>query len=197
MQVSHLFHDQLATIKLDQILIELPTPLPEFNRIDMDQTMFSISLIQIRKVSAAISEDSRKMEPRILVDRYRIKLARFYHDLPTHLQFGKNRNNQILPPNSSIWNRRNYFCILLDYCLCWITLYKTLLPSAKSEKILTACETEAILHTSQASIAIIQLFQNWFQSSIQSDDGFDCFFRPYLYHFMSAKHIFTVSIIIT
>ncbi|KAI8091689.1 hypothetical protein BDF21DRAFT_490397 [Thamnidium elegans] len=192
--VSHLFHDQLATIKLDQILIELPTPLPEFNRVEMDQTMFAISLIQVRKLSAAISEGSRKMEPRGLVDRFRVKLSRFYHDLPTHLQFGKNRNNQILPPNTSIWSRRNYFCILLDYCLCWITLYRSLLPSAKVERSLTASETEAILHTSQASIAIIQLFQNWFQSSVQSDEGFDCFFRPYLYHFMSAKHVFSANI---
>lgn len=193
-KVSQLFHDQLSTIKLDQILIDLPTPLPEFNRIEMDQTVFAISVIQIRKLAASISEESRKLEPQALVDRFKDKLARFYYNLPTHLQFCQ--KNQILPPDMSIWSRRNYFCILLDYCQCWITLYRSRLPSAnlQGERQLTPSEHEAVLHTSQAAIAIIQLFQTWFQSSIQSSEGFDCFFRPYLYHFMSAKNVLNVSI---
>jgi hypothetical protein len=193
-KVSHLFHDQLSTIKLNQISIELPTPLPEFNRIELDQTNFAVNLIKIRKIAASISEESRRMKPRALVDRFREKLMRYYHRLPSHLKFGK--MNQIeFPPDTSIWGRRNYFCILLDYCQCWISLYRALLPSAQhqGEKSLTKNETEAILHTSQAAVAIVQLFQNWFRCSVQSVDGFDCFFRPYLYHFMSAKNIFTVK----
>jgi hypothetical protein len=196
-KVTHLFHDQLSTIKLNQISIELPTPLPEFNRIELDQTTFAVSLIQIRKLAGSISEESCKMKPRALVDRFRKELTEYYHTLPSHLQFGK--MNQIeFPPDTSIWGRRNYFCILLDYCQCWISLYRPLLPSAnhQGEKPLTKNENEAILHTSQAAVAILQLFQNWFHTSIQSEDGFDCFFRPYLYHFMSAKNIFTVSILI-
>jgi hypothetical protein len=197
--VTQLFHDQLSTIKLDQIKIELPTPLPEFNRIEMDQTMFSISLIQIRKIAGSISEEfpsasssSNTTELRKLVDGFRVKLWQFYHNLPSHLQFGS--RNAILPPDISIWSRRNYFCILLDYCQCWITLYRALLPPAGKVEELTKDEQEAILHTSQAAVAISQLFQNWFQSSVQSDEGgFDCFFRPYLYHFMSAKNVFAVS----
>lgn len=189
-----MFHDQLSTIKLDQISTELPTPLPEFDQIEMDQTIFAISVIQIRKLAASITEESSKIEPRALVDKFRLKLWRFYHCLPNILQFGKCGINRDLRPDISVWSRRNYFCILLDYCQCWITLYRALLPSATTiHGALTPNETEAILHTSQASVAIIQLFQNWFQSSIQSDEGFDCFFRPYLYHFMSAKHVFSVS----
>jgi hypothetical protein len=159
----------------------------------MDQAVFAISLIQVRKLAASISEESRKLEPQALIDQFKTTLGKFYHNLPNHLQF--NQRNQILPPDMSIWGRRNYFCILLDYCQCWITLYRAWLPPAnlQGERQLTASENEAILHTSQAAIAIIQLFQNWFQVSIQSEDGFDCFFRPYLYHFMSAKHVLSVS----
>lgn len=159
--------------------------------------MFSINLIQIRKIAGSISEESRKIaQPRQLVDRFRMELARYYHNLPSHLQFNMQRN-AILPLDISIWSRRNYFCILLDYCQCWITLYRGLLPTSTSAvegRELTSDEQEAILHTSQAAVAIIQLFQYWFQSSIQSDEGFDCFFRPYLYHFMSAKNVFSVSL---
>ncbi|CAO3650457.1 unnamed protein product [Mucor hiemalis] len=194
--VSHLFHDQLSTIKLDQISIDLPIALPEFNRIEMDQAVFATNLIQVRKLAGSISEESRRMKPQALVHHFKQKLWRFYNDLPTHLQFGDNQKNQILPPNLSIWSRRNYFCILLDYCQCWITVYRALLPSPsfQGERQLTQNENEAILHTSQAAVAIIQLFQNWFQSSIQSGEGFDCFFRPYLYHFMSAKHILSANV---
>lgn len=188
-----MFHDQLSTIKLDQISVELPMLLPEFDQTEKDQTVFAINLIQIRKLAASITEKSGKIEPRAIVNKFRKKLWRFYHGLPNVLQFGKCGINRDMRPDMSVWSRRNYFCILLDYCLCWITLYRPLLPSATTQRALTANETEAILHTSQASVAIIQLFQNWFQSSIQSDEGFDCFFRPYLYHFMSAKHVFSVS----
>lgn len=192
--VSHLFNDQLATIKLNQISIELPTPLPDFNTVEMDQTTFAISIIQIRKLAGSISEESRKMRPRALVDHFRERLLQFYHALPKHLQFGK-KNPTAFPPDASIWLRRTYFCILLDYCQCWITMYRALLPSAnhQGEQPLTPNENEAILHTSQAAVAILQLFQNWFKTSSESEEKFDCFFRPYLYHFMSAKHIFSVS----
>lgn len=192
--VSHLFNDQLSTIKLNQISIELPTPLPDFNSIELDQTTFAISIIQIRKLAGSISEESRRMRPRALVDHFRERLLQFYHALPKHLQFG-NKNPTSFPPDTSIWLRRNYFCILLDYCQCWITMYRALLPSAnhQGEKPLTPDENEAILHTSQAAVAILQLFQNWFKTSSESEEKFDCFFRPYLYHFMSAKHIFSVS----
>lgn len=192
--VSHLFHDQLSTIKLNQISVELPTLLPEFNAIEMDQTTFCISVIQIRKLAGSISEESRRMGPRALVDHFSGKLLQFYHSLPKHLQFGK-KNQTSFPPNTSIWGRRNYFCVLLDYCQCWITMYRALLPSAshQGEKALTPDENEAILHTSQAAVAILQLFQNWFKTSSEAEEKFDCFFRPYLYHFMSAKHIFSVS----
>lgn len=189
-----MFHDQLSTIKLNQISIDLPTPLPDFTRIELDQTTFAVSLIQIRKIAASISEESRTMKPRALVDRFREKLIRYYRSLLTHLQFS--RLNLIeFPPDTSIWGRRTYFCILLDYCQCWISLYRALLPSAnhQGENPLTKNENEAILHTSQAALAILQLFQNWFRCSVQSEDGFDCFFRPYLYHFMSAKNIFSVK----
>ncbi|KAK4512071.1 uncharacterized protein ATC70_013314 [Mucor velutinosus] len=193
--VSHLFNDQLSTIKLNQISIELPTPLPDFNTIEMDQTTFAISIIQIRKLAGSISEESRKMRPRALVNHFRKKLLQYYHALPKHLQFGK-KNPTSFPPGASIWLRRNYFCILLDYCQCWITMYRALLPSAnhQGEQPLTPDENEAILHTSQAAVAIVQLFQNWFKTSSESEEKFDCFFRPYLYHFMSAKHIFSSNV---
>lgn len=156
----------------------------------MDQTTFAISLIQIRKLAGSISEKSRKLEPQALVHRYKEILWRFYHALPHHLRFGKQTQF------SSIWTRRSYFCILLDYCLCWITIYRALLPPAHlvGERPLSPQEQEAVLHTSQAAVALVQLFQSWFDASLQSGEGFDCFFRPYLYHFMSAKHIFTASI---
>lgn len=193
--VSHLFNDQLSTIKLSQIAIELPTPLPDFNTIEMDQTTFAISIIQIRKLAGSISEESRKMRPRALVDHFRERLLQFYQALPKHLQFGK-KNPTAFPPNASIWLRRTYFCILLDYCQCWITMYRALLPSANHQggQPLTPNENEAILHTSQAAVAILQLFQNWFKTSSESEEKFDCFFRPYLYHFMSAKHIFSSNV---
>ncbi|KAL9546273.1 hypothetical protein MBANPS3_006746 [Mucor bainieri] len=193
--VSHLFNDQLATIKLSQIAIELPTPLPDFNTVEMDQTTFAISIIQIRKLAGAISEESRKMRPRALVDHFRQRLLQFYHALPKHLQFA-NKSPAAFPPDATIWLRRTYFCILLDYCQCWITMYRALLPSAnhQGEQPLTPNENEAILHTSQAAVAILQLFQNWFKTSSESEEKFDCFFRPYLYHFMSAKHIFSSNV---
>ncbi|KAI9483230.1 MAG: hypothetical protein EXX96DRAFT_134681 [Benjaminiella poitrasii] len=192
--VSHLFHDQLSTIKLDDISIELPTPLPEFNQIEMDQTIFAISIIQIRKLAASISEKSRELEPRALVNKFRERLRRYYHTLSRQLQFGKDGDQEGF--SHSLWARRNYFCTLLDYCQCWITMYRALLPSAhhQGDRLLTGDETEAILHTSQAAAAIVQLFQNWFKASLQSGEGFDCFFRPYLYHFMSAKHIFSSNV---
>ncbi|CEP09808.1 hypothetical protein [Parasitella parasitica] len=196
--VSHLFHDQLSTIKLSQIAIELPTPLPEFNAVELDQTTFAVSLIRIRKLAGAISEESRKMRPRDLVDHFREKLLQHYHSLPKHLQFGssQSQSHAMFPPDASVWQRRNYFCILLDYCQCWISMYRALLPSAAhhGEKALTSDQHEAILHTSQAAVAILQLFQSWFMTSSESEDKFDCFFRPYLYHFMSAKHIFSSNV---
>ncbi|KAI8637680.1 hypothetical protein BD408DRAFT_406249 [Parasitella parasitica] len=193
--VSHLFHDQLSTIKLHQVSIELPTLLPEFNTVELDQATFAISLIQIRKLAGSISEESRRMRPRALVNHFREKLLQHYHSLPKHLQFG-NQNQVALPPDASVWKRRNYFCILLDYCQCWITMYRALLPSAnhQGERALTPDENEAILHTSQAAVAILQLFQSWFKSSSESEEKFDCFFRPYLYHFMSAKHMFSSNV---
>ncbi|KAI8097944.1 fungal-specific transcription factor domain-containing protein [Gilbertella persicaria] len=193
--VSHLFHDQFSAIKLNQISIELPTPLPEFNQLEMDQTNFAIHLIQVRKIAAILSEESRKLKPRPLVKRLKEKLKRFYRTLPETERFGQ--INQItFSPGTSVWIRRSYFCVLLDYCQCWITMYRGLLPSANhlGDKPLTEDEQEAILHTSQAAIAIVQLFQAWFRCSEQSGDGFDCFFRPYLYHFMSAKNIFTSNV---
>ncbi|KAI7908198.1 uncharacterized protein BX663DRAFT_493362 [Cokeromyces recurvatus] len=192
--VSQLFHDQLSTFKLNDISIELPIPLPEFNQIEMDQTTFAINIIEIRMIAASISEESHKIEPRILVNRFREKLWRYYNNtLSKQSQF---RKEVSFPPNTSIWARRSYFCTLLDYCQCWITIYRSLLPSAnyKGDKPLTRDEIEAILHTSQAAVAIVQLFQNWFKVSLQSEEGFDCFFRPYLYHFMSAKYIFSSNV---
>jgi hypothetical protein len=81
---------------------------------------------------------------------------------------------------------------LLDYCQCWIDLYRAFLPVGKRDGF-SQIELEAMQHTSQAAVASVQLFQAWFQSSVQSEDGFDCFFRPYLYHFMSTKGVFSVS----
>lgn len=185
-----MFHDQLSTIKLNQIKIDPPTPLPEFDANELEQTTFATSLIKIRKIAGSISETSRMMKPKAWIARYREELFTFYSELPRHLQFQKQQQQN----NTSIWERRNYFCILLDYCLCWITIYRASLPPAVTaqHQELTNEEQEAILHTSQAAVAMVQLFQSWFHMSLQSSDGFDCFFRPYLYHFMSAKHIFTV-----
>lgn len=192
--MTHLFHDQLSSIKLNEISVELPTVLPDFTQTEKDQAIFAINVIQIRKLAASITEASgKKMEAGAIVNKFRKRLLRFYQALPDVLRFGQCGINRDKRPDISVWSRRNYFCILLDYCLCWISLYRPLLPSASIQRALTPKETEAILYTSQASVAIIQLFQNWFQSSIQSDEGFDCFFRPYLYHFMSAKHVFSVS----
>lgn len=161
----------------------------------MDQTVFCISLIQIRKIAGSISEKSRKLEPRVLLHHFKEALWRYYHELPHHSRFNNNNSSCLFPANTSVWTRRTYFCTLLDYCLCWISIYRAHLPPAqlKGERPLTMEEEEAILYTSQAAVAMIQLFQGWFDVSLQSGEGFDCFFRPYLYHFMSAKHIFTVK----
>ncbi|KAI8372625.1 hypothetical protein EDC96DRAFT_438749 [Choanephora cucurbitarum] len=192
--VPHLFHDQFSAIKLNQISIELPTPLPSFSQFEIDQTNFAVSLIEIRKIAAAISEESSRLKPRFLVDEFKGKLWQFYQKLPKASQFGCIHQISFLN-GASIWVRRTYFCVLLDYCQCWISIYRGLLPAAAHsiDQLLTESEEEAILHTSQAATAIIQLFEAWFRCSRQSEEGFDCFFRPYLYHFMSAKHIFSVS----
>ncbi|RCH92173.1 hypothetical protein CU097_011829 [Rhizopus azygosporus] len=189
--VSQLFHDQVAAMKLSQISIDLPAILPEFNQLERDQTIFTIQLIQIRKLAGSISEDLPRLEPHKLVKKYKCKLRTFYHELPSHLRFGKEAN--VLPPSTSLWERRTYYCILLDYCQAWITIYRALLPSSSATRT-SSLENEAILHTSQAAVAAVKLFQAWFQSSALSSEGFDCFFRPYLYHFLSAKKILCANV---
>lgn len=177
-------------MKLSQISIDLPARLPEFSQLERDQTIFTIQLIQIRKLAGSISEDLHRLEPHKLVKKYKRKLRIFYHELPSHLRFGKEIS--VLPPSTSLWERRTYYCILLDYCQAWITIYRTLLPSSSATRT-SSLENEAILHTSQAAVAAVKLFQAWFQSSALSSEGFDCFFRPYLYHFLSIKKILCVS----
>ncbi|OBZ85306.1 hypothetical protein A0J61_06639 [Choanephora cucurbitarum] len=193
--VPHLFHDQFSAIKLNQITIELPTPLPSFSQFEIDQTNFAVGLIKIRKIAAAISEESSRLKPRSLVDEFKGKLWQLYQKLPKASQFGCIHQISFLN-GASIWVRRTYFCVLLDYCQCWISIYRGLLPAAAHsiDQPLTESEEEAILHTSQAATAIVQLFEAWFRCSRQSEEGFDCFFRPYLYHFMSAKHIFSSNV---
>ncbi|CAO3701836.1 unnamed protein product [Rhizopus stolonifer] len=182
--VPQLFLDESSTMKLSQISVDLPALLLEFNQLESEQTLFAIGLIQIRRLAGEIAEDLRKLAPSQLVERYKPRLHRFYSQLGVNQRFGTHREFE------TIWQRRQYYCVLLDYCQAWITLYRALLPSS-SATTLGPQEQEAILYTSQAAVAMIQLFESWFQSSPML--GFDCFFRPYLYHFMSAKHIFSVN----
>jgi hypothetical protein len=180
--IPHFFNDQVSTMRTNQISIDLPVVLADFDQLETDQTLFARSLIHIRKLAVMISEQSKKMTPEALVGEFRHVLREFYGNLSS--RFGT-------PMNGSLWQRRNYFCILLDYCQCWITLYRPLLPTSDLPPSHT--EHEAILRTSQAAVAAIQLFEQWFQISCNSEDGFDCFFRPYLYHFMNVKSILGVS----
>jgi hypothetical protein len=187
--IPHFFNDQAATMRLSQIAIDPPTILPDFDRIEIHQTQFAMRLIEIRKLSVSLSE-LRKREPKTVLKKFKPLLAQYYRNVPEHLKFSK--KNQVMPNQATIWERRTYFCVLLDYCQCWIDLYRAFLPVGKRDG-LSQIELEAMQHTSQAAVASVQLFQAWFQSSVQSEDGFDCFFRPYLYHFMSTKGVFSVS----
>ncbi|KAI8879500.1 hypothetical protein K501DRAFT_336041 [Backusella circina FSU 941] len=188
--IPHFFNDQGHTMRLNQIAIEPPTILPDFDRIEIHQTQFAIRLIEIRKLSVSLSEHLRK-EPKTALKKSKPLLWQYYRNVPEHLKFSK--KNQIMPNQATIWERRDYFCVLLDYCQCWIDLYRGFVPVGKRGD-LSPLELEAIQHTSQAAVASVQLFQAWFQASVQSEDGFDCFFRPYLYHFMSIKGVFSANV---
>ncbi|KAI8882347.1 hypothetical protein K501DRAFT_251592 [Backusella circina FSU 941] len=184
--IPHFFNDQVSTMRTNQISIDLPLVLPDFDQLETDQTRFARSLIEIRKLAVTLSEQSKKMAPKALVGQFRHVLWSFYHSNLSQ-RYGS-------PPivNESLWQRRDYFCILLDYCQCWITLYRPLLPTSALPPSHT--EYEAIIRTSQAAVAAIHLFEQWFQMSCNSEDGFDCFFRPYLYHFMNVKSIFSANV---
>jgi hypothetical protein len=155
--VPHFFA-QTSTIRNDDIKIQVPCVLSDFDPIETDQTRFAISVIQIRRTH---SEKS---------------LRAFYKSLP---ETGRCHRMQSMASATSIWTRRTYFCVLLDYCLGWITLYRPKLP----HKL-------AICRTSQAAFAMLHLFSCWFGIG----KHFDCFFRPYLFHYMSIIQVFKVNL---
>ncbi|ORY96023.1 hypothetical protein BCR42DRAFT_430599 [Absidia repens] len=156
--VPHFFA-QPSTIRNEDIQIEVPCVLVDFDPTETDQTRFAISLIHVRRLH---SEKS---------------LRSFYKRLPESSRCAHHQPPVIT--TSSLWTRRTYFCILLDYCLLWITLYRPRLP----RKV-------AIRRTSQAAFAMLHLFTQWFHSS----PDFDCFFRPYLFHYMSIIQVFKNNI---
>ncbi|KAI9280448.1 hypothetical protein BY458DRAFT_487432 [Sporodiniella umbellata] len=171
--VPQLFPEERATIKSEQIKIDLPCRLPEFNRLECEQTLFVTRLIRFRLLVSEINEALERPEPCPMA-LYRTRLERFYRAMPASL-----RLTAVEP--TSLWTRRSYFCVLLDYCQAWITLHQASLPLGQAP--ITAEAEYAIRCTSQAAVAMVHLFDRWFHG-----DTFDCFFRPYLYHFMSAKH---------
>ncbi|KAG0164568.1 hypothetical protein DFQ28_010152 [Apophysomyces sp. BC1034] len=177
--VPHFFA-QPPSIGLDVVKIDVPHILSDFDQVEADQTRFSIGLICIRRLAAEIGEaENRGGGTGSLLGTFEEHLLDFYHNLAPYNRYPYADR---VSSSSTIWARRSFFCILLDYCQCWITLYQPLLPSPT-----------AILRTSQAAVAMTKLFDAWFRISAQSADGFDCFFRPYLYHFMSIIQIFKVN----
>ncbi|KAI8063924.1 hypothetical protein BC940DRAFT_100249 [Gongronella butleri] len=155
--VPHFFA-QPSTIRREDIKIDLPCVLSEYDPVEIDQTRFAIALIQVRRLH---SEKS---------------LRRFYRSLsPSH------RFRHLAAPavaKASLWHRRSFYCILLDYCLAWLNLSRPRLPS-----------TNAIRRTSQTAFAMLLLFRHWFRPA----PDFDCFFRPYLHHFMAIIQVFKVK----
>ncbi|KAI8340012.1 hypothetical protein BC941DRAFT_419179 [Chlamydoabsidia padenii] len=153
--VPHYFA-QPSTMRNHNINTELPCVLSDFDPVETDQTRFAISLIHIRRIQS---------EPSVRA---------FYKSLPDASRMGRSSS-----PVGSIWARRSYFCVLLDYCLHWITLYQPRLP-----------RKSAVKKVSQAAFAMLHLFDWWFGTS----EHFDCFFRPYLFHYMSIIQVFKDNI---
>ncbi|KAF7720845.1 hypothetical protein EC973_005913 [Apophysomyces ossiformis] len=176
--VPHFFA-QPPSIGLDVVKIDVPQVLSDFDQVEADQARFSIGLICIRRLAAEIGEAQRKGDESDILEIFEDHLFEFYGNLPPYNRYS---HADRVSSSSTIWARRSFFCVLLDYCQCWITLYRPFLPSPT-----------AITRTSQAAVAMVRIFEAWFRVSAQSGDGFDCFFRPYLYHFMSAIQIFKIN----
>ncbi|ORX45871.1 hypothetical protein DM01DRAFT_1339830 [Hesseltinella vesiculosa] len=154
------FFAQPPAIRREDIKIDPPCVLSDYDPVEVEQTRFAIALIQMRRLH---SEKS---------------LRRFYRSLAPNLRFRHLTSQPIA--SASLWQRRSFFCILLDYCLAWINIYRHRLPSSL-----------AIRRTSQAAFAMLLLFRHWFQP----EPNFDCFFRPYLHHFMAAIQVFKSNIL--
>ncbi|CAO3595787.1 unnamed protein product [Absidia cylindrospora] len=162
--VPHFFA-QPSTMRKEDIKIEVPCVLADFDPMETDQTRFAISIIHVRRLSSTEAS-----------------LRHFYKSLPNTSRCSSPimaANANANANGSSLWSRRTYFCILLDYCLFWINLARPRLP-----------RTSALRKTSQAAFAMLALFSHWFRL----DDHFDCFFRPYLYHYMRIIQIFKNNI---
>lgn len=182
--VPHFFA-QPCSIALEDVRIDLPVVLSEFDQTEIDRTRFTIALIHVRRIAAEINQWRQQQQQR---QQQQDKLAYFEGQLDTF--YGnlapQNRYPYAVSSNhsaASLWVRRTRYCTLLDYCECWMALYRPYLN-----------ENQAVLRTSQAAFAMLFLFQHWFRVSQESGEGFDCFFRPYLYHFMSAIQIFKVRL---
>ncbi|ORY99957.1 hypothetical protein BCR43DRAFT_128209 [Syncephalastrum racemosum] len=99
-------------------------------------------------------------------------LHAFYRLLPRKAKF----ETVVCHPSSpsSIWASRALHGVLLDYCQAWITFFKTE-------------DNTPPPHVTQAAVAIMYICETW---CTQPRYGFDCFFRSFLFHFISAVHVF-------
>ncbi|ORZ07627.1 hypothetical protein BCR42DRAFT_383287 [Absidia repens] len=168
--VPHFFA-QSSTMRKEDIKIEVPCVLADFDPMETDQTRFAISIIHVRRLSG--TEASLKDFYRSLPNTHRCASPIMAAHGSIHGGSGGGGGG------SSLWSRRTYFCVLLDYCLFWIDLSRPRIP-----------RKSAIRRTSQAAFAMLALFSHWFRF----DDHFDCFFRPYLYHYMRIIQIFKNNI---
>ncbi|KAI9010438.1 hypothetical protein CLU79DRAFT_455263 [Phycomyces nitens] len=183
-----------SSIDPSTITVEPPTVLPDFSFTEAEQARFVISIIGIRRLSSelTISQNKAEIIEDAEIDTLKAdeeRLREFYRTLDPQNRYAY--ANQMTGLKTTQWSRRTFYCVLLDFCQCWITLYRPYLPVDSDE--LTEINREAILRTSQAAVATAILFDRWFSASIESLDGFDCFFRPYLYHYMSAIQTLKVS----
>lgn len=99
----------------------------------------------------------------------------FYHSLP-----GKAKFEAAMHPPSyvlSIWGARALYGVLLDYCQAWISFLKKR-------------DNTPPLHATQAAVAIMYICEKW---CTRPAYGFDCLFRSFLFHFISAVHVFQVN----
>ncbi|KAL0082235.1 hypothetical protein J3Q64DRAFT_1634436 [Phycomyces blakesleeanus] len=176
-----------SSIPPSSITVEPPTVLLDFSFTEAEQARFVISIIGIRRLSSElyISQNKAEIAEEAQLDSLKAdeeRLREFYRTLDPQNRYAY--ANQMTGLKTTQWSRRTFYCVLLDFCQSWITLYRPYLPLDTND--LFDIHREAVLRTSQAAIASVILFDRWFSASIESPDGFDCFFRPYLYHYMAS-----------